>query len=81
MLLVGIDDIPYTHRIVTCNILHAARLVIARNWKSTEVPSLLELRAIVSNVCIHERTLAWHKGTHAKFQKNWSSWLTLVPDL
>lgn len=81
MLLVGIDAIASSHRIVTCNVLHAARLAIARHWKSTDIPSTIELNTIISNVCLHERTLAWHRGTHKKFERHWSSWLALVPNL
>lgn len=50
LLLIGIDTIPPPQWIVACNILHAARLTIARNWKSTDIPSLEEINAIVSEV-------------------------------
>lgn len=81
LLLIGIESIPLIHRRMICNILHAARLGIARHWKSADIPTLVDINAIVSNVCIHKRTLAWHRGYQSKCQKYWSSWLTMFPNL
>lgn len=79
LLLLGIDGIPKSYRVLISNILHAARLTIARHWKSTESPTLMEVKNIVSNIYMHERTLAWHKGSNKIFQSQWSPWSTFMP--
>lgn len=78
-LLLEIETIPVVHRVVVCNILHAARLSIARHWKSKDPPSLSEVHEIVSNICIQERALAWFRGTTTKFQNAWASWISFLP--
>lgn len=81
LLLLGIDAIPPKYRTLVCNILHAARLSIARHWKSLESPTLLEVNTIVSNIYLCERTLAWYIGSVPSFHRAWSPWQTLFPNL
>lgn len=79
LLLVGIESIPRIYRIIVCNILHATRLTIARHWKSVDIPTLGEATNIISRVFLHERTLAWHRGTTPSFQNQWSPWQVRFP--
>lgn len=81
LLLIGIDDVPKTLRLLVSNILHAAWLTIARNWKSSKIPALLEVNAIVYNIFLHERTLAWHRGSFSSFQTAWTPWCALFLNL
>lgn len=55
LLLIEIESIPPKFRIVVCNVLHAARLTIARHWRSNMIPTLLEVNAIVSDI-----SPVWH---------------------
>lgn len=55
LLPIGMKDIPLTYRKVPWNILHAVHLTIARKGKSINPTSLVEVKAIVSKICIHER--------------------------
>lgn len=66
---------------VICNILHAARLCIARHWKSDIPPSFMEVQKIVSNIYLQDRTLAWHKHTSNAFRKRWDPWRRRFPTL
>lgn len=62
LLLVDIDTIPLKSWVVVCNILHSARLSIARHWKTINPATSNEVIKITSNIYIQERKLAWHKG-------------------
>lgn len=53
LLLIGIESISLTSRVITYYILYVARLTITRNWKSITPPSLVEVNMIVSNICTH----------------------------
>lgn len=55
LLLINIENIPTVYRTVICNVLHAARLCIARHWKSDKSPSLTEVQEIVSNIYLQEQ--------------------------
>lgn len=58
LLILGIDSVPLNYRMVVCNILYAAWLVIARKWKSADTPSsLMEFNDIVSTIWIYEKLL------------------------
>lgn len=46
LLLVGMDSIPLKYSTLVCNILHTARLVIARKWKSATITTLVELNDV-----------------------------------
>lgn len=81
LLLLEIDSIPLQHRKMVCNILHAARLLLARRWKSMEIPSLLEINNLVSTICMYEKAIATHRGALPSFERNWNSWLSLFPIL
>lgn len=48
LLLIGIDDVPAAYHVVVCNILHVARLTIARCWKLNEVSVIAEIHSTVS---------------------------------
>lgn len=79
LLLVSIDDFS-PHRLLISNILHAARLVIARQWKETAPPTMSEAREVVSNVFLHEQTLAWYRGSTTSFNKAWAPWRAMFPN-
>lgn len=81
LLLLNIESIPQKNRKIVCNILHAARLLIARRWKSPDIPSLLELSNMVSTIFSYEKALATYQGSLVTFMKNWVSWLQLFPNL
>lgn len=81
LLLIRIENIPPSFRTIVCNILHAAHLTVARYWKSNLIPNLLEVNAIVSDIYLYERTLAWHRGASSSFQSTWSLWRALHPSL
>lgn len=81
LLLLEIDSIPLQHRKMVCNTLHAARLLLARRWKSMEIPSLLEINNLVSTICMYEKAIATHRGALPSFERNWNSWLSLFPIL
>lgn len=69
LLLIRIDSFPLNYRTVICNILHTARLTIARNWKSTVISTLVEFNNIVSTLCVFERTLTGYRGLQHFFPK------------
>lgn len=81
LLLIGIGDLPRHIRPLICNVLHAARLSIARHWKGAGPPTIMEVSEIVSNIFLYERTLAWHKGTSNSFYSTWSPWQQMFPNL
>lgn len=81
LLLLDIESIPLYCRKPICNILHAAKLLIARRWKLGEVPSVLDLNNLVSTICIYEKATAAHRGVLPAFLKNWDSWLQIYPAL
>lgn len=80
-LLLNIESVLPKNRRLVCNILHAARLLIARRWKSVDIPSLLELNNMVSMICIYEKTIATYKGSLQPFMHSWDSWLQIYPNL
>lgn len=81
LLLLSIESIPPVNRQLVCNILHAARLLIARRWKSADVPTILELTNMVSTICVYERTLAAYRGSSSLFLRGWDPWLRTFPNL
>lgn len=81
LLLLNIESIPLSVRKRTCNILHAARLLIARNWKAAVIPTVLELTNMVSTICIYEKALATYKGSLPLFLRSWDPWLRTFPNL
>lgn len=81
LLLLNIESIPINHRRLVCNILHAARLLIARRWKSGDIPTVTELNNMVSMICTYERTLASYRGSLPLFQRSWHPWLQAYPNL
>lgn len=81
LLLLNIETVPALYRTIVCNTLHAARLCIARHWKSAEPPSVREVQEVVSNVYLQERTLAWHRATSGTFQRKWALWQRQFPIL
>lgn len=81
LLLLNIESIPSINRRLVCNILHAARLLIARRWKSTDVPTILELTDMVSTICTYEKALAAYRGFYPLFLRSWRPWLQTFPNL
>lgn len=81
LLLRNIESTPLRYRKMVRNILHAARLLIARRWKSADIPSLLELNSMVSTIFTYEKTIATYQGALPSFLKNWDPWLQIFPNL
>lgn len=81
LLLLNMESVPVATRKLVCNILHAARLLIARRWKSADIPSMLELNNMVSTICIYEKTIATYRGSLKSFMSSWEAWLRMFPNL
>lgn len=81
LLLIHIESVQPKDRKQVCNILHDVRLLIARRWKSPDIPSLLELNHMVSMICIYEKTIATYNSSLRAFECGWDSWFQIFPNL
>lgn len=70
----GIDRFPPSCLSIVMHILLAARLLIARGWKSNKVPNLSEVVEIVRLHYKYEAMLATKQGTRKSFASIWQLW-------
>lgn len=80
LLSIGIGDFKWSDRTPIAHLLFAARVTIAKKWRTANPPSLRELLHTVSFQFEMERLLAYKELKVAKFQTKWSTWLQLFPD-
>lgn len=75
LLSINIDKFEYTHRTLIIHSMLAFKLMIARNWKSDKVPSLLEIIRNINSNCWHEKLLASASDKLLLFYTHWEIWL------
>lgn len=74
LLSLGIDNIPPHMRTVVTHILIAARSVIARHWKQSDIPSHLEVIRKINTQYSLVKAYAFSTCRGAQFHRNWSFW-------
>lgn len=76
ILNLTIEDLPHPFRIVTTHILMAAKLNIARHWKSDTSLTLTQVVDLVSLHYSYEHTSASDTNHYKKIQSSWQPWTT-----
>lgn len=75
ILNLTIEDFPLQQRTVITHILLAAKLLITRNWKSDNIPSLMEVTNLVQTHFNYETLLSCSKQSHTKTLTPWNQWV------
>lgn len=74
LLSLGIENFPPMARKIVIHILFAARISLAREWRSQTPP---KIEAVISRVNAHytmEKMLAYKERRAPAFHKNWEIW-------
>ena len=80
VLNLGIDLFPLDCRKIVTHILLAARLLIARKWKSNLSPNVSEVIDIVKQNFTYENLLAYKYGSKRIFDRQWQLWVLWAKD-
>lgn len=76
VLDIDLFDLPRPMQVIIHHILLAARISIARLWKTSTTPSLTELCNRINLSCHSEATLTPFNPCPAKRQDDWSPWVS-----
>lgn len=68
------DTIPHAFKTILTHILLATRLLLTRNWKTHNVPTILEVITLVHSHYTYELIGTRGSASHHKIQANWSQW-------
>lgn len=72
----NVTNSPNRVRILVTHILIAARLALAKKWKSPQPPNRLDLIILLNNHLQMEFSFAKTNLTTAPFLQNWEPWIT-----
>lgn len=75
ILNLNIDDFPPYQRSMITHVLLATKLLITRNWKSDNIPSLTEVTNLVQTHFTYETLLSRSKQSHTKTLTRWNPWV------
>lgn len=75
ILNLTIEDFPIHQRTVITHVLLATKLLITRNWKSDNIPSLTEVTNLVQTHFTYETLLSRSKQSHTKTLTRWNPWV------
>lgn len=74
LLSLGIENYPPLRRKVVTHILFAARIAIAKEWRSTSPPKIAEVISRVNAQYTMEKILAYTERRTPSFHKHWETW-------
>lgn len=75
LLNLTIETLPPKLRLITSHILLSTKLLIARKWKSQEIPTISEVTSLTHTHCLYELTLSRSKPSFPKLQLLWLPWI------
>lgn len=73
-LNITIDVIPPQLRLVITHMLLATRLLIARNWKTSNIPTVADVVALVQTHYTYESMMSRGNSSHSKLANLWVPW-------
>lgn len=77
ILSIDLEKFPHNLKHVVMHILHAARLILMRKWKTNLTPNIGEVVNLVSETYALEQIMAYKQGYLSKFFADWRIWREL----
>lgn len=74
ILSIELEKFPHNFKHVVMHILHAARLILMRKWKTTLTPNVGEVINLVSETYALEKIMAYKQDCLSKFYEQWLIW-------